>query len=145
MTTKLLSNRYIVTFIIFLIFCTFLKLSAQTSRVNTLEPCLAPFYHGVASGDPMADKVIIWTRVTPDTISFDPILVSWQMATDTGMTAVVKYGSIITNNLVDYTVKIDVTGLNANTWYYYEFTVNGKKSPSKLTELNALVIYPTFV
>ncbi len=129
MTTKLLSNRYIVTLTIFLIFCAFLKLSAQTLRVNTLEPCLAPFYHGVASGDPMADKVIIWTRVTPDTISFDPILVSWQMATDTGMTNVVKYGSIITNNLVDYTVKVDVIGLNANTWYYYEFTVNGKKSP----------------
>lgn len=129
MTTKLLSNRYFVTLTIFLIFCAFLKLSAQTLRVNTLEPCLAPFYHGVASGDPMADKVIIWTRVTPDTISFDPILVSWQMATDTGMTNVVKYGSLITNNLVDYTVKVDVTGLNANTWYYYEFTVNGKKSP----------------
>ena len=41
----------------------------------------APFYHGVASGDPLADRVIIWTRVTPTV--FGPISVNWQMATDT--------------------------------------------------------------
>jgi alkaline phosphatase D len=129
MITKLLSNRYIITILMFLFFCVFLKLNAQNLRTNSLDACLSPFYHGVASGDPMPDKVIIWTRVTPDTISSDPILVSWQMATDTGMSNVINNGSLVTSNMVDYTVKVDVTGLNANTWYYYEFTCNGKKSP----------------
>jgi len=129
MITKLLSNRYFFTIILFILICLSLSLTAQTKRVTTLETCLAPFYHGVASGDPMPDKVIIWTRVTPDTISNSPIVVSWQMATDTGMTNVVQGGSVITDNTMDYTVKMDVTGLNANTWYYYEFECNGKKSP----------------
>ncbi len=112
-----------------LIFFLAITINAQNLRTNTLEPCLAPFYHGVASGDPMADKVIIWTRVTPDTITSSPISVSWQMATDTGMANIVQSGNISTSNLSDYTIKVDVTGLNANTWYYYEFTYNGKKSP----------------
>ncbi|MBL7936443.1 MAG: alkaline phosphatase D family protein [Bacteroidia bacterium] len=125
MITKLLNSRF---FFLLFTFCV-INISAQSQRSSSLEACLAPFYHGVASGDPMADKVIIWTRVTPDTISSDPVLVSWQMATDTGMTNVIQGGSIITDNNMDYTVKIDVTGLNANTWYYYEFESNGKKSP----------------
>ncbi len=79
----------------------------------------APFYHGVASGDPLADRVIIWTRVTPTV--FGPISVNWQMATDTLFTHVVNSGTVTTDSSVDYTVKVDVTGLNQNTWYYYRF------------------------
>lgn len=126
MITKLLSNK--ITLSAILIFLT-QSIDAQKFRTTVLEPCLAPFYHGVASGDPMSDKVIVWTRVTPDTISNAPIVVSWQMATDTGMTNIIQGGSLLTDNTIDYTVKIDVTGLNANTWYYYEFECNGKKSP----------------
>ncbi|MES2512559.1 MAG: alkaline phosphatase D family protein [Bacteroidota bacterium] len=129
MITRLLSNRSISTLLWFPFFCIVFKLNAQTLRTTSLEPCLAPFYHGVASGDPLSDRVIIWTRVTPDTISFNPILVSWQMATDTGMTNVVQGGSALTDNTIDYTVKIDASGLIANTWYYYEFSYNGQKSP----------------
>lgn len=125
MITKLLNSKILFLFLAI----SAINLNAQSLRSSSLEACLAPFYHGVASGDPMADKVIIWTRVTPDTVSSDPVLVSWQMATDTGMTNIVNGGSVITNNNADYTVKIDVTGLNANTWYYYEFECNGKKSP----------------
>jgi alkaline phosphatase D len=125
MITKLLSSR----FLLLLFIISAINLNAQSLRSSSLETCLAPFYHGVASGDPMADKVIIWTRVTPDTVSSDPVLVSWQMATDTGMTNVVGSGSLITSNAADYTVKVDVTNLSANTWYYYEFECNGKKSP----------------
>lgn len=138
MITKLLSSRYFVTFTLFFILCAALKLSAQNARISGLEPCLAPFYHGVASGDPMPDRVIIWTRVTPDTVTSNPELVSWQMATDTGMTNIVQSGSLLTDNTVDYTVKIDVTGLNPNTWYYYEFTYNGKRSARGRTRTTPL-------
>ncbi|MBI3519933.1 MAG: alkaline phosphatase D family protein [Bacteroidetes bacterium] len=135
MITKLLSHRSIFTF---LLVCAFVKLDAQQLRTSSLEPCLAPFYHGVASGDPMPDKVIIWTRVTPDTVSSDPVLISWQMATDTGMTNIVQGGSLVTDNTVDYTVKVDVTGLSANTWYYYEFSCNGKNSARGRTRTTPL-------
>ena len=134
MITKLLNSKFL--FLLFTI-CT-INISAQSLRSSSLETCLAPFYHGVASGDPMADKVIIWTRVTPDTISADPVLVSWQMATDTGMTNVAQGGSLITSNVIDYTIKVDVTNLNPSTWYYYEFECNGKKSPRGRTRTSPL-------
>jgi alkaline phosphatase D len=138
MIIKLSSNRSCFTFLFLIFLCFFQKANSQNNRVSSLEPCLAPFYHGVASGDPMHDRVIIWTRVTPDTISFNPVLVSWQMATDTGMTNIVQAGNVITDNTIDYTVKTDVTGLNPNTWYYYEFTCNGKRSPRGRTRTTPL-------
>mgnify|MGYP000754804158 CR=1 FL=1 len=83
------------------------------------------FGHGVASGDPLSDRVIIWTRVTPttdDASSNKTVPVDWKVATDSAMTEVVASGSIRTNSTVDYTVKVDVDKLSANTVYYYQFT-----------------------
>lgn len=96
------------------------------SSRSMLDSTLAPFYHGVASGDPLQDRVIIWTRVTPD--QSGAINVDWRMATDTNFTNVVASGIETTNDNQDYTVKVDVTGLQANTWYYYEFETGGVKS-----------------
>lgn len=92
-------------------------------RYYRLNPSLAPFYHGVASGDALADRVIIWTRVTPslDSVIVDDIPVDWEMATDTAFTSVVTSGTVITDYFRDYTVKIDVTGLQPGKWYYYRF------------------------
>ncbi len=86
-----------------------------------MDPCLAPFYHGVASGDPLSDAVIIWTRITTQDLSSD---VDWQVATDLGFTNVVQSGTFTTDASLDYTVKVDVTGLTAATTYYYRF-LNG--------------------
>ncbi len=88
-----------------------------------VDVSLAPFYHGVASGDPLSDRVIIWTRVTPTV--FGSMSVNWEMATDTLFTSVVNSGSVTTDSSLDYTVKVDVTGLNPNTWYYYRFHSGG--------------------
>ena len=98
------------------------NLFGQTSV--TPPECIAPFYHGVASGDPLSDRVIIWTRVTPDDFSI-PALVNYKVATDTAMSNVVAQGSQLTNASKDYTVKVDVTGLSPDTYYYYEFRYNG--------------------
>lgn len=98
------------------------KVNAQTSV--TPPECIAPFYHGVASGDPLSDRVIIWTRVTPDDFSM-PAVVSYKVATDTTMNTIVAQGSQLTNSDRDYTVKVDVTGLLPDTYYYYEFRYNG--------------------
>ena len=92
------------------------------------ELCMDPFYHGVASGDPLKDRVIIWTRVTPAGENQNPVVVSWKVATDTAMMNTVQSGSVITTHERDYTVKIDVTGLQPDTWYYYEFYAYGKRS-----------------
>lgn len=83
------------------------------------------FGHGVASGDPLSDRVIIWTRVTPsvdDVSAKKTVPVDWKVATDEAMTEVVASGSIQTNADVDYTIKVDADGLSANTVYYYQFT-----------------------
>lgn len=96
-----------------------------SSQRSDVDERYAPFYHGVASGDPLADRVIIWTRVTTD----DPsVSVSWEVATDTGFVNIVQSGVFTTDDSRDYTVKVDVTGLQPDTWYYYRFQALGKKS-----------------
>ena len=101
------------------------NLFAQNS-LSALE-CIAPFYHGVASGDPLSDRVIIWTRITP--VDFGSALtVSYQVATDNQFNNVIASGNFTTDSTKDFTVKIDVTGLNPNTFYYYEFEHNGAYS-----------------
>lgn len=112
------------------VFC-LLGANAQTS-VSPLD-CVDPFYHGVASGDPLSDAVIIWTRVTPDDFTA-PVNVSYTMATDTGMMNIVSQGNLTTDASVDYTVKFDVTGLTPDTYYYYEFEALGQRSATGRTK-----------
>lgn len=98
------------------------------STTSGLNPAFKPFYHGVASGDPLADRVIIWTRVTPDSLPSSSIIVNWRVALDTNFTTVVKSGVLLTDSTKDFTVKVDVTGLSPDTYYYYEFSSGGRKS-----------------
>ena len=86
---------------------------------------LAPFYHGVASGDPTQDGVMLWTRVTTDSLE---ARVKWRMALDTAMTQMVDSGWVLTDGGRDYTVKVDVGNLQANTFYFYEFEYEDKYS-----------------
>ena len=90
---------------------------------SELHEELGPFYHGVASGDPLSDAVIIWTRVTPDPLPLpnEIIEVNWQVATDIEMQNIVNSGIAYTSELKDYTVKVDVGGLLPYTCYYYRF------------------------
>lgn len=87
-----------------------------------------PFQHGVASGDPLADRVILWTRVSPQNPK-EQVKVHWIVATDPALTQVVRSGKFQTTPARDYTVKVDVTGLQPATTYYYQFTFNDKLSP----------------
>jgi alkaline phosphatase D len=81
---------------------------------------LKPFYHGVASGDPLPNAIIIWTRVTPED-SVARIPVQWEMATDAAFQSIVQQDTASAFALKDYTVKVDVTGLQPGTTYYYRF------------------------
>lgn len=110
------------------IFSTFTFLLLFASIVSAQERCiadslLAPFYHGVASGDPSANSVLLWTRITvPDDTA--PI-VNWEVATDTNFTDVVASGEASTDAVADYCVHVHVTGLEAYHTYYYRFAHNG--------------------
>ncbi|MFN8323889.1 MAG: alkaline phosphatase D family protein [Chitinophagales bacterium] len=92
---------------------------------STVDGALAPFYHGVASGDPLTDRVILWTRITTTNTTET---VAWQIATDTTFSTILNSGSVTTDSSRDYTVKVDATGLQPNTWYYYRFSNNGTYS-----------------
>ena len=76
------------------------------------------FLHGVASGDPTADAVILWTRLSADAAT---VPVQWQLAEDKNFNRVIRSGDTTASGLSDYTIKIDVRDLNAGTEYYYRF------------------------
>jgi alkaline phosphatase D len=82
------------------------------------------FPHGVASGDPLTDRVVVWTRVTiPNPGEF--VTVEWDMASDPGFNRIVQRGITSTSAAYDYTVKVDVGRLQAGTTYYYRFILRG--------------------
>ncbi len=102
------------------------------------------FGYGVASGDPLADRVVIWTRATPATRPGrpaatpgsglgGPLAVQWEVATDRRMLDVVRRGRVRTSRDSDHTVKVDVTGLEPYTRYFYRFTARGEQSPVGVT------------
>lgn len=92
-------------------------------------PSSASFLHGVASGDPLADRVILWTRVTPDMAGDErDIDVHWHVATDRDMQDIVVAGIATTGTDRDFTVKVDAFGLHPGRTYYYRFSVNGTQS-----------------
>ena len=88
----------------------------QDLRIDSL----APFYHGVASGDPLSTSLIIWTRVTP-VFKEKKIRVNWRIASDSLMQNVLQKGIINTNLNRDFTVKVDINQLDKGTTYYYQF------------------------
>ncbi|ELB2005680.1 alkaline phosphatase D family protein [Vibrio parahaemolyticus] len=106
----------------------FMKVVSSTAVATGLIGCgsddnesvAVSFEHGVASGDPTQTQVIIWTRVTTAASYVD---VSWQVASDMEFSNVVQSGVFTTDTGRDFTVKVDVQNLNANSQYYYRFMV----------------------
>ncbi|MEM5518699.1 alkaline phosphatase D family protein [Henriciella sp. AS95] len=81
------------------------------------------FAHGVASGDPLTDRVILWTRVTPSNpAATGTVPVSVLVARNPDMTDIVSQALTETSPSRDFTVKVDATGLEPATTYYYQFT-----------------------
>src|SRR5262245_27123350 len=84
------------------------------------------FQHGVASGDPLGDRVILWTRVTTRAHALP---VAWRLARDPELRDVVACGTVAAAAEHDHTVHVDATGLEPDTFYYYGFTAEGVASP----------------
>ncbi len=98
----------------------------------------AVFMHGVASGDPLADRVIIWTRITPPKRT-SRVDVNWFVSLDPAGRVPVASGAVRTRRTYDYTVKVDVTGLQPDTTYYYHFESQGDASPIGRTKTLPLI------
>src|SRR5688500_10128666 len=119
----------------------FLNLAAVAGATPLLAPWLrlqpgaegrTVFRHGVASGDPLADRVMLWTRVSGAPPSARP-RVRWGVAGEEGSRQCVRRGDMTTGRDRDFTVKVDVTGLTPGTRYHYRFQADGERSPAGRT------------
>ncbi|MFJ9579566.1 alkaline phosphatase D family protein [Streptomyces sp. NPDC101191] len=117
---------------------------AAPALVATASPALADagapaFLHGIASGDPLPDGVLLWTRVTP-TPDAAPgsgrgadTPVAWELAEDRSFARTVASGTVVASASSDHTVKVDVRGLRPATSYWFRFTSGGTVSPTGRT------------
>jgi alkaline phosphatase D len=113
-----------------LVGATGLGAASCSSTAGRVEQGAVAFQHGVASGDPLGDRVILWTRVTPHKLDeHREIDVTWQIAADAAMTQTVGGGRVVTGADQDFTVKVDATGLLPGHVYFYRFTSGGAVSP----------------
>ena len=83
------------------------------------------FAHGVASGDPLDDRVVLWTRVTTS----KDVPVRWWIATDDRFRNVVNRGETMAFAAHDHSVKVDAAGLEPARTYYYKFAAGREESP----------------
>ncbi|EST23212.1 alkaline phosphatase [Streptomyces roseochromogenus subsp. oscitans DS 12.976] len=97
------------------------------------------FLHGVASGDPLPDGILLWTRVTPAPEAVPgsglgpDTEVSWIVARDKAFTSIVAKGTVKATAASDHTVKADVRGLQPATDYWFRFSAGGTDSPAART------------
>lgn len=115
----------------------FLKYAGAASAVPLLPACsvslpgsITPakeniFLHGVATGDPLAERVIFWTRVTTPELQ---VPVTLRVYRDSALTQLVAEGNQVADAARDHTVKIDQAGLEPGTTYYYQFEALGQRS-----------------
>jgi alkaline phosphatase D len=106
----------------------------------TLPPGLPEqlFTLGVASGDPLPDSVILWTRLVPDPLALGgmpdaPVPVEWEVAADEAFGDIVAKGTASAEPAFAHSVHIDAVGLAPDSWYWYRFTVGDRVSPTGRT------------
>jgi alkaline phosphatase D len=90
----------------------------------------SPFQHGVASGDPLEDRVILWTRISSDSPC---VAVEYELANDAGFTEIIARGQLEARASADHTVHADPSGLEADQIYFYRFHALGHTSPTGRT------------
>ncbi|MFJ8259809.1 alkaline phosphatase D family protein [Peribacillus asahii] len=93
-----------------------------------------PFTLGVASGDPLSNSVVLWTRLAPDPLngggmSSHIVPVQWELATDENFRNIIQRGTEHASPNLAHSVHLEVSGLKANTVYYYRFKSGNELSP----------------
>ena len=96
------------------------------------NPSIGSFVHGVASGDPLPDRVILWTRVSVSAPGV--LIVNWEVSSDSGFGIIVARGAASTGPQQDYTVKVDAAGLQPANVYYYRFYIGSDRSATGRTK-----------
>ena len=108
-----------------------------TTTVHSAKLTGDPFQLGIASGDPDASSVVLWTRLAPKPLALDakggmpagPVDVIWELATDARFTKVVSRGVETAEPSQSHSVHVHADGLDAGTDHYYRFTVGDFTSP----------------
>lgn len=98
---------------------------AGTSSGLKADGGTTPFRHGVASGEPGPDRMLLWTRLTVAR----PTVGQWIIASDPGLRTIVGRGRYEAGPERDYTVKVMVAGLKPGRDYWYRFEAEGEYSP----------------
>jgi alkaline phosphatase D len=93
-----------------------------------------PFSLGVASGDPLPDGVVLWTRLAPDPLNgggMPPraVTVNWEIAADERMKKIALRGSAVASPRSGHSVHVEARGLEPGRWYWYRFMVGDAVSP----------------
>lgn len=94
-----------------------------------------PFTLGVASGDPWADSVVLWTRLAPEPLtsgggmSSERVAVDWEIASDEGFGGVIRRGSTLAVPELAHSVHVEAAGLEPDRVYWYRFIAGGEASP----------------
>jgi len=102
------------------------SVSAVMASGSILSACgggddpLVRFDYGVASGDPLSDRVILWTHARIEN-SEDSATLTYEVATEPAFADIKSSGSATASAATGYTAKADAPGLAANTEYYYRF------------------------
>ena len=94
----------------------------------------APFALGIASGEPTHQSTVLWTRLATGLadgggMAGKPIQVKWQIASDPGMRDIVKRGVVKAHPASAHTVRVPISGLPPDAWYWYQFGVGSDWSP----------------
>lgn len=105
-----------------------LTLRNERSHAETPVTIEAPFAHGVASGDPLSDRVILWSRLTLNEQPTETLVVHWSVALDPTLKEIVAEGEAYTDAERDFTVKVDAQLPYPATTYYYAFYFQGVTS-----------------
>jgi alkaline phosphatase D len=94
-----------------------------------------PFSLGVASGDPDASSVVLWTRLAPRPLDPDggmppeAVAVWWELADDEGFHRIVASGTTHATPQLGHSVHVEPAGLSPDRWYFYRFGCGDAVSP----------------
>ncbi|MEM1255411.1 MAG: alkaline phosphatase D family protein [Cyanobacteria bacterium P01_H01_bin.21] len=111
-----------------------LMLAGQHTALAQTRFSSYPFTLGVASGDPLPDGVVLWTRLAPDPLNGggmppDNVTVTCTIATDEALRNVVRRESTVARAAMGHSVHLEVSGLESNRVYWYRFEAGGEESP----------------
>jgi alkaline phosphatase D len=96
------------------------------------------FREGVASFDPSASSVILWTRYTNAANEPDEATLAWEVSSTDAFTSLVASGMAVAAAAADYTVAVNVAGLTANQKYFYRFRNQRTATSSVVGETRTL-------